>query len=66
MGAPYRPSEPARVGGAPFFMQVKGEREGSFEMFQKHCVIVTAGIGGYEGVRAMGFDLAEFPVDPDR
>ena len=41
--------------------------EGSFEMFQKHWVIVvTAGIWGIRGARAMGLDLAELPVDPDR
>lgn len=47
--------------------KVKGEMEGRFEMLQKHCVIVvTAGIGGYREARAMGLDLAEFPVDPDQ
>lgn len=41
--------------------------EGSLEVFQKHWVIVvTARMGGYRGARAMGLDLEELLVDPDR
>lgn len=47
--------------------RVKGEMEGSLEVFQKHWVIVvTARMGGYRGARAMGLDLEELLVDPDR